>query len=275
MLPTCENRPPMDLGLRDRACIVTGASRGIGRATALRLAEEGAGLLLIGRDAQTLESVRARCSARGGKAAVLAMDVTVADAGDRAAGRAREVLGGLDVLVNNAGTSEIKALSALTDADWQQQWELHVMAPMRLMRACAPLMAEQGWGRIVNVCSSSGKRPSSTNAAYSVTKAAELSLSRAFADQYARQGVLVNAVAPGPVSTELWTAPGAMADQAARARGTTREDALEATASRVPLGRMGTDDEIAAVIAFLCSERASNVAGAAWSVDGGAVPIII
>jgi 3-oxoacyl-[acyl-carrier protein] reductase len=143
------------------------------------------------------------------------------------------------------------------------------------MRAAAPVMAEAGWGRIVNVCSSSGKRPSSTNMAYSVTKAAELSLSRAFADLYASRGVLVNAVAPGPVAGDLWLAPGGLADQQAAARGISREEVLETTASRVPIGRMGSEEEVAAVIVFLCSERASDVAGAAWSVDGGTVPVII
>jgi 3-oxoacyl-[acyl-carrier protein] reductase len=111
--------------------------------------------------------------------------------------------------------------------------------------------------------------------AYSVTKAAELSLSRAFADLYAAKGVLVNAVAPGPVGTDLWMAPGGLADQAAQAQGKTREEVLEATGGRIPLGRLGTDEEIAAVITFLCSNAASNVAGAAWSADGGSVPVII
>jgi 3-oxoacyl-[acyl-carrier protein] reductase len=111
--------------------------------------------------------------------------------------------------------------------------------------------------------------------AYSVTKAAELSLSRAFADLYASDGVLVNAIAPGPVGTELWLAPGGMADQTARAQGITREEALAATRRGVPVGRLGTDREIASVITFLCSEAASYVTGAAWSVDGGVVPVII
>jgi 3-oxoacyl-[acyl-carrier protein] reductase len=111
--------------------------------------------------------------------------------------------------------------------------------------------------------------------AYSVAKAAELSLSRAFADLYAGKGVLINAVAPGPVQTDLWMAPGGMADQAAQAQGKSREEVLEATAGRSPLGRFSTEEEIAAVITFLCSEAASNVAGAAWSADGGAVPVII
>jgi 3-oxoacyl-[acyl-carrier protein] reductase len=184
-------------------------------------------------------------------------------------------LGGLDILVNNAGTSHARALEELTDEEWDEQWALHVMASMRLMRATVPAMAERGWGRVVNVGSSSGKRPSLSNAAYSVSKAAQLALSRVFADTYAGRGVLVNAVAPGPVETPLWMAEGGLADQAAEAKGISREEALKAAREKIPLGRFGTEDEIAAVIAFLCSERASDVAGATWSVDGGAVPLFI
>jgi 3-oxoacyl-[acyl-carrier protein] reductase len=143
------------------------------------------------------------------------------------------------------------------------------------MQAVAPRMAEAGEGRIVNVSSSSGKRPSLRNAAYSVTKAAELSLSRVFADAYAAKGVLVNTVTPGPVETPLWTNEGGMADQVAAASGASRDEVLESVRSKIPLGRFGTEEEIAAVIVFLSSARASNVTGAAWSVDGGSVPIII
>jgi 3-oxoacyl-[acyl-carrier protein] reductase len=181
----------------------------------------------------------------------------------------------MDVLVNNAGTSAVRSIEQLTDGDWQEQWELHVLGPMRLMRAAAPAMAERGWGRIVNVSSSSGKRPSQRNMAYSVTKAAELALSRSFADLYADRGVLVNAITPGPVGSDLWLAPGGLADQEAQARGITREEALELIGGRVPIGRFGTEEEMAAVICLLCSERASYVTGAAWSVDGGTVPVII
>jgi 3-oxoacyl-[acyl-carrier protein] reductase len=170
--------------------------------------------------------------------------------------------------------SRARPLEELTDADWQAQWELHVMAPMRLMRALAPRMAQAGGGRIVNVSSSSGKRPSSNlDVAYSVTKAAQLSLSRAFADRWAAKGVLVNAVAPGPVEDELWTEPGGLADQIAARAGMDREEVLESTRSKLPVGRMARPDEIAAAIVFLCSERASNVSGASWSVDGGSVPV--
>jgi 3-oxoacyl-[acyl-carrier protein] reductase len=265
----------MDLGLRDRACIVTGASGGIGRATAVSLAREGASVLLLGRRSETLADLAGECHAAGGRGEPLALDVTAADAGERAVRACIERFGRVDALVNSAGTSAVRSHDELSDEEWQGQWELHVMGPMRLMRRAAPEMARRGWGRIVNVASSSGKRPSSTNMAYSVTKAAELSLSRAFADIYASRGVLVNSVSPGPIGGDLWLAPGGLADQNARARGITRDEVLESTAARQPIGRLGTEQEIADVIVFLCSERASNVAGAAWSVDGGAVPVII
>jgi NAD(P)-dependent dehydrogenase (short-subunit alcohol dehydrogenase family) len=265
----------VDLGLAERACIVTGGSRGIGRATALSLAAEGAHVLIVGRDQAALAETVEACTAAGGRAQPLALDVTDGDAGDRIVQTCLDHCGRLDVLVNNAGTSAVRPLDQLTDEEWQAQWELHVMAPMRAMRRAAPVMAQRGWGRIVNVSSSSGKRPSGTNMAYSVTKAAVLSLSRAFSDLYASRGVLVNAVAPGPVGDDLWLGPGGLADQTAAARGITRDQVLEQVAQRTPLGRLGREEEIAAAIVFLCSEAASNVTGAAWSVDGGTVPVII
>jgi len=248
----------MDLGLEGKVCVVTGGTCGIGAAVVRLLGAEGARGFTVSRSEADLN-----------------LDVTEPDAPDRIAEECEERLGPVDVLVNNAGTSEVKPLDELTDEDWQRQWELHVMAPMRLMRALAPRMAERGGGRIVNVCSSSGKRPSLTNAAYSVTKSAQLSLSRTFADAYAAKGVLVNAVAPGPVDTGLWLAEGGLADQVAAAKDITREEALEAQAAKIPLGRFGTEDEVAGIVVVLCSAMAANVAGAAWSVDGGAVPVII
>jgi 3-oxoacyl-[acyl-carrier protein] reductase len=265
----------MDLGLRDRACIVTGASKGIGRTTAIGLAAEGAGVLLTGRREEPLREAAEACQKAGGEAATLALDVTDGDAGERLLKACLERFERVDVLVNNAGTSKVRSLEELTEEDWQEQWDLHVMAPMRLMRAVAPVMAQREWGRIVNVSSSSGKRPGQRNVAYSVTKSAELSLSRAFADYYADQGVLINSITPGPVGTELWLGAGGLADQIAKAQEKTRDEVLESVAGSVPLGRLGTEEEMAAVICFLCSEHASYVTGAAWSVDGGAVPVIL
>jgi 3-oxoacyl-[acyl-carrier protein] reductase len=243
----------VELGLEGKECIVTGASRGIGRAVAGMLADEGAEVLAVSRS-EGLE-----------------LDVTAADAAERVLAECTRPW----ALVNSAGLSRARDLDELTDADWQEQWELHVMAPMRLMRALAPRMAEGGGGRIVNVTSSSAKRPSGTlDASYSVTKAAQLSLSRYFADRFAGDGVLVNAVAPGPVETPMWTAEGGLADEIAERTGSTRDEVLESTSTKAPTGRMSSDEEIAAAIVFLCSERASNVAGAAWALDGGSVPTL-
>ena len=246
------DRPPAPYAL------ITGASRGIGAAVARMLEEEGASVLRVSRSEGDLQ-----------------LDVTDPEAGERIMGECEGRFGAIDVLVNNAGTSAARPLGELSDEEWHAQWELHVMAPMRLMRAAAPRMAERGAGRIVNVCSSAGKRPSLTNAAYSVTKAAQLSLSRTYADAYAGKGVLVNAVTPGAVSSGLWTAEGGLADQLAKAQGVTREEALEAQRGKIPRGEFGTPAEVAGVVVVLCSALAANVAGAAWSVDGGAVPVII
>jgi 3-oxoacyl-[acyl-carrier protein] reductase len=260
----------MDLGLEGKMCVVTGASRGIGLEVGRKLCAEGAQVLFVARDADALVEAADGC---GGD--YLAGDVTDPDVAERIVATCAEQMGGIDVLVNNAGTSFARGLDDLTDEDWQGQWDLHVMAPMRLMRAAAPRMARTGGGRIVNICSSAGKRPSLTNAAYSVTKAAQLSLSRVFADSYASGNVLVNAVAPGAVASELWTGPDGLAEQIAAAQGGTPDEALATQAGKIPLGRLAEPREIADVVLFLCSARASNVTGAAWSADGGTVPIII
>jgi len=265
----------VDLGVSGKACIVTGATSGIGLATARMLAAEGARVLLVARGEEELERARAQLAGGAERVAILAADVTDSADGDRIVAACEERFGAVDVLVNNAGTSFVRSLEELTDEDWQSQWELHVMGPMRLMRAAGPRMAAAGGGRIVNVCSSAGKRPSLTNPAYAVTKAAQLSLSRVFADRYAADGVLVNAVAPGAVTSPLWTAAGGLADQAAEAKGISHEEALQAQAAKIPLGRLAEPDEVAAVIVFLCSVRASTVTGAAWSADGGTVATIV
>jgi 3-oxoacyl-[acyl-carrier protein] reductase len=266
----------VDLGLDGKVCVVTGASRGIGRDVARRLCEEGASVLLVARSPDALSDASAEAGAGGGRAATLVLDITDPDAGERMLAAADEQLGAVDVLVNNAGTSMWRPIEDVPDSDWQAAWDLNVMAPMRAMRAVIPGMRERGWGRIVNVSSTSGKRPSAMMPEYSVAKAAELSLSRLFADRYAKDGVMINAICPGPTKSEMWMAEGGLLDQSQAAGGEpTRDAALDAAGAKRPIGRLAEVGEIAAGIVFLCSQHASYVSGAAWSVDGGTVQVII
>jgi 3-oxoacyl-[acyl-carrier protein] reductase len=270
----------VELGLSGRACVVTGASRGIGRVTARMLCAEGADVLLVARSEDQLIEAADECAAAGettgGRAESVVADITDPESAQRIVSEANERLGQLDVLVNNAGTSRWRDLDDVPDEDWYAAWEVNVMAPMRLMRGAAPAMRERGWGRIVNVSSTAGKRPSASMPEYSVAKAAELSLSRLFADRYAPHGVLINAICPGPVKSELWMEEGGLLDQSKEQGGhASREEALEVAGSKRPIGRLAEPDEIAGAIVFLCSEHASYTSGAAWSVDGGTVQIII
>ena len=251
----------MDLDLRDRLCLVTGSTGGIGLATARLLVEEGARVVTCGRG-----------EAPGvGEALHVRADLSDPGEGERVVAEA----GRLDVLVNNVGYAEQRDFLSLADEVWDEAWQLNVMSYLRAIRAAVPGMRERGGGVIVNVSSTAGKRPSTGMPEYSVTKAAVLSLSRLVADLYAGDGIRCNAIAPGPTATQAWLGKGGLADQQAAKSGKSREEVLEAVGKGRPLGRLAEPEEIAAVIAFLCSDRASYVTGAAWSADGGTVPIIV
>jgi 3-oxoacyl-[acyl-carrier protein] reductase len=253
----------LDLGLRDRVCVVTGSTGGIGLATARMLAEEGAQVVTSGRS-----------EAPGvGEALHVVGDLSDPEAPAELIRRATG-LGPVACLVNNVGIAYQTDFDALTDEQWDEMWQLNVMSYIRTIRAALPELRGRG-GSIVNVSSTAGKRPSTSMPNYTVTKAAVLSLSRLVADLYAKDGIRCNAVAPGPTATDAWLAPGGLADQQAERTGKSRDEVLEAVASGRPLGRLAEADEIAAVIVFLCSDRASYVTGSAWSADGGTVPIIV
>jgi 3-oxoacyl-[acyl-carrier protein] reductase len=260
----------MDLGLRDRVCVVTGSTAGIGLETARLLAAEGARVVVTGRDSDRVESARLESGAELGVIADLGEPAAAADLIAEAA-----ELGAVDCLVNNVGVAYQVGFDEVTDEQWDEMWQLNVMSAVRAIRAVLPSMLERGSGSIVNVSSTAAKRPSTGMPNYSVTKTALLSLSRLVADLYAKKGVRCNAVAPGPTATGAWLDEGGLADQQARRSGKSREEVLESVAAGRPLGRLAEPEEIASVIAFLCSDRASYVTGAAWSADGGSVPIII
>jgi NAD(P)-dependent dehydrogenase (short-subunit alcohol dehydrogenase family) len=261
----------MDLGLRDKICIVTGSTGGIGLETARLLAAEGARVVVSGRDRDRVEQARQETGAALGVACHLAEP----DAPAKLVAETVAALGGLDCLVNNLGVAYQRSLEEVSDADWEEQWQLNLMSCVRAIRAALPHFRARGGGAIVNVSSSAGKRPSTSMPDYSVLKAAQLSLSRLVADLYAGEGIRCNAVTPGPTATDAWLAGGGLADQQAARTGKTRDEVLEAVAKGRPIGRLAEPEEIAAVIVFLCSERAAYVTGAAWSADGGTVPIIV
>jgi len=261
----------MDLGLKDRICLVTGSTAGIGLETARTLAAEGARVVVNGRDADRADQARADV----GAALAVACDLSEPGAAEDLVAETAKALGPVQCLVNNVGEAYQVGFEEVTDEQWAQMWQLNVMSYVRCIRAVLPGMKEAGAGTIVNVSSTAGKRPSTGMPNYSVTKAAVLSLSRLVADLYAGDGVRCNAVAPGPTATAAWLGDGGLADQQAARSGKTRDEVLAAVGAGRPLGRLAEPEEIAAVIVFLCSERASYVTGAAWSADGGTVPIII
>jgi len=227
------------------------------------LAEEGAKVVTSGRsDAPGV-----------GEALHVSADLADPAAPAELIRRAAEV-GPVDCVVNNVGIAYQVDFDEVSDAQWDEMWQLNVMSYVRTIRAVLPGMRERG-GSIVNVSSTAGKRPSTSMPNYTVTKAAVLSLSRLVADLYAKDGIRCNAIAPGPTATDAWLGEGGLADQQAARTGKTRDEVLDAVGKGRPLGRLADADEIAAVIVFLCSDRAGYVTGSAWSADGGTVPIIV
>jgi NAD(P)-dependent dehydrogenase (short-subunit alcohol dehydrogenase family) len=261
----------MDLGLRDRVCLVTGSTSGIGLETAKLLVAEGARVVVTGRIQGRVDRAREEAGA------VFGVDCDLSDpsAPEKLVSEAANAVGPIECLVNNVGEAYQTTFEELSDEQWDDMWQLNVMSYVRCIRAVLPAMRTAGRGVIVNVSSTAGKRPSTGMPNYSVTKAAVLSLSRLVADLYAKEGIRCNAVAPGPTATDAWLGEGGLADQQAARSSKTRLQVLETVGAGRPLGRLAEPEEIASVIAFLCSDRASYVTGSAWSADGGTVPIII
>ncbi len=222
-------------------------------------------MLLCARDEAALD---AAADDLGDGAIGLAIDVTAADAPERIVTAARDAFGRLDVLVNNAGTADPKQLDDVTAEDWQAALDVHFLAPARLSVACAAVMAQQGWGRLVHVASVSGREPDPLFAPYSAAKAALLNLSTSLSRRYAADGVLSSCVIPGVTRTELVAAN---AEAAAERSRSTPDDVMARLLAKtgVAAGRLGQPEEIAAAIVFLASDQAAWITGATLEVDGG------
>ena len=265
----------MDLGLAGRTAVVTGASRGIGRAAAAALGAEGTAVLLVARGQPDLDASVQRLRAQGVDAAGLALDMNSPGAAAAVVGAAQECWGHIDILVNNAGGGP-DGSDHVRDFDpdvWAAVYRANVVVPMELATACVGGMAERGWGRIVNISSTMARDPDPRFGSYGAAKAALLHATRSLSQTWAGAGVMVNAVLPGLTRTE-----GVLAgyEQIGRASGRSPEQVEARMMERQPIavGRTGEVGEVADAIAFLCSERASWITGALLLVDGGTIRVL-
>jgi 3-oxoacyl-[acyl-carrier protein] reductase len=255
----------MDLGLKGKVALVCAASKGIGRACAQGLAAEGARIVMCARGEADLTSAADEIRAKTG-AEVIAQpaDVTKAADVDRLVARAREAFGGVDILVANAGGPPRGVFDELNDAQWQQAFELSLLAPVRLIRAVLPGMRQKKWGRIIAVQSSSVKQPIPGLMLSNAVRPGAAGLLKTLSAEVGKDNVLVNTVCPGSIMTDRFLSGVAQS-------GLSREDYLKRQSVEIPLGRVGTPEEFANVVVFLASEKASYVTGVALQVDGGRV----
>jgi NAD(P)-dependent dehydrogenase (short-subunit alcohol dehydrogenase family) len=262
----------IDMRMDGRCALITGASKGIGFASAMNFVKAGASVAIVARRSDVLAEARAeiaRSSAAGSKVIGLAGDVSKADDCARVFAEAEKALGRVDVLINNAGTHAAGPFEAATDEMWQADIDLKLFAAIRLSRSALPKMKQRKWGRIVNLLSSGAKWQRFGSAPSSVTRAAGMALTKVIANEGAAHNVLCNAVLVGLIQTDQW-----VRGHAQENKGRSMEDYLADMAKRIPMGRVGTAEEFANMILFLCSDAGSYVTGTAINIDGGMCPVV-
>jgi NAD(P)-dependent dehydrogenase (short-subunit alcohol dehydrogenase family) len=258
----------MKIDLNGKSALVTGASRGIGRAVALALAEVGADVIVTARSAADLEAVVAEIKATGGNALAVPCDLSDYKGLQALVSRSVAEFGHLDILVNNAGITHGVKFTEMSLELWQQVQRVNVDSAMRLMQLTVDGMVAQGWGRVVNIASIAAKAGLRYSAAYNASKHALLGLTRSVALDYAAKNVTVNCVCPGWVHTEM--VEQTVANIQAKT-GRSRDEAIKSLVKDVPMGRMISAEEVAALTVFLCSRQAGGITGQGLNIDGGTV----
>ena len=252
----------MKLNLQNKVAIVTGATQGIGLATAQTLAAEGASVVIAARGRERLDAAVAAIHAAGGKAVAVQADMSKEADCVRVVKEALAAFGRIDILVNNAGTSNRGAFESVTDATWQADFDLKMFGAIRLTRLVIPEMRKQGGGRIINLTNIGAKQPAAQSMPTSVTRAAGLAMTKALSKEFAADNILVNTVCIGLIRA------GQHETKAAKAARNV-EDLYVEMGKNIPLGRVGLAEEVANVITFLASDAASYVTGTSINLDGG------
>ena len=270
----------MDLGLTNRIALVTGASKGIGAAIAHELAREGADVAICARDPAVLDETARQLAALGRQVIAVSADLATGAGVQAVVDATLARFGRVDILVNNVGgAGGPGGFMNLRDEHWQLAWDLNVMAAVRFSRALIPGMVERRWGRIINIASTSAREPDTVVVHYNCAKAGLLALSKTLANAYAKDGVLVNCVLPGLTRTPAVESSAAkrLKEQGVDVDGMTADDLVNRyyiPRRPLPVGRIGQPEDLAAIVAFLASERASWITGTAINVDGGWVKSI-
>lgn len=261
----------MQLSLAGRTALVTGGSKGLGLAMARAFAGAGAAVALVARDAARLAEAKAALEAElpGARIATAAADIATAEGCARAHAEAASALGPIDVLVNNAGTSQRGPFLEVSDELWQADLDLKLFAAIRLARLCFPGMKERRWGRIINVLNIGAKAPLGGSAPTSVSRAAGMALTKVLANEGAPHNVLVNALLVGIIESDQW-----VRRHAAEQRNITWDEWKAEQGKSVPLGRIGRAEEFAAMALLLASDMGGYVTGTAINVDGGRSPVV-